>query len=355
MTEELLASYPDSSAYTRGDWHAFASFWHPVATSDEVTEKPFSAVLLDTRLVLYRTQGRVSVALDRCPHRGAQLSRGWLRDDRLICPYHGLHFDGDGACTLIPAQGPEGRIPDNLRLRSFPATERYGIVWTSLSEQPVVPLPDWSLLEGENVKASAVPPEVWQVPAARHAENFNDIAHISWVHRDTFGALPPEAPEYELEQTASGLRHFYRDTGNNRLFERHLSPDDSKSETLPIEDVLFDYRFTFPFASSLEVRAPDGRSSFIYDVIQPISLKQSRVYKIIGRNYDLDGPIDRAVAFEQKVNQEDREIIGRVLPEVLSFEKGKEFHIRADRWSLAYRRALQRFGLGSEDDARAAS
>ena len=100
MTGEPLAAYPDSSAYGRGDWHALAGFWHPVATSAEVTDQPVSAQLLDTPVVLYRTRGGISVALDRCPHRGARLSRGWLREDRLICPYHGLHFDGAGACTF---------------------------------------------------------------------------------------------------------------------------------------------------------------------------------------------------------------------------------------------------------------
>lgn len=97
------------------------------------------------------------------------------------------------------------------------------------------------------------------------------------------------------------LRHHYRDLGNSRLFERHIV--DADREPNLIKNVLYDYRFTFPFASSLSMSAPDGRSCSVFDVIQPISVKRSKIYKIVARNYDLQGPFEGAVRFEQQVNE----------------------------------------------------
>jgi len=350
MSKPGEALYPANSSFSETDWTALAGFWHPVATSGEADEGPFATVLLDVRVVVYRSNGKATAALDICPHRGAQLSRGAIVEEELQCPYHGLRFDGDGRCTLIPAQGPGGHIPERMRLTTFPTTERYGIVWAKLLDEEVVPVPDWSVLEQERIISASIPPELWDVTAARHAENFNDIAHLAFVHQDTFGAVPPEVPDYELEISDTGLRHHYSDLGNSRLFERHLNLGaDAPAPTL-IEDVKYDYRFTYPFASSLEVRAPDGRSSFIFDVIQPIAAKKSRVFKIIARNFDLDGPIEGAVAFEQAVNKEDRGVIEPALPVLVPLDPRDEFHIKADRWSVAYRRALSKFGLGVNVD-----
>lgn len=348
MTTDIKA--PRGGTFPEREWQALSRFWHPVAACSEVADGPVSATLLDVPLVLYRAKSVVNVALDICPHRGSRLSDGTLIDEHLVCPYHGLHFNGEGRCTLIPAQGPDKPISERLRLKSFPAVERHGLIWTTFCPDPIVPAPNWPTLDREDVRQSPVPPETWDVAAARHAENFNDIAHVAWVHPSTFGTLPPGVPDYDLERTPVGLRHSYREMGNNRLFERHMTPAEAGDETVPIPDVLFSYDFTFPFASSLEVRDPKGRSSFIFDVIQPLSRTRSRIYKIIARNFDLDGPIDRAVAFEQAVNREDRAVLEPAFVDAMPLDPTAEFHIRADRWSIAYRRALQEFESGRFGD-----
>lgn len=52
------------------------------------------------------SDGRVVAFGRRCPHEGADLAGGWVRDDRVVCPWHGLTFDPhDGAspCRSLPA------------------------------------------------------------------------------------------------------------------------------------------------------------------------------------------------------------------------------------------------------------
>lgn len=342
---DLLVPYPDRAAESESNWRAMAQFWHPVATADEVADVPFGTTLLDTEIVLYRTSRGLSAALDMCPHRGAELSQGFIRDDALVCPYHGLHFDGGGACVRIPAEGRTDGINPKLRLTSLPVEQRFGLVWVSLAAEPTLPLPDWSLLETDEIGWAPVPPEFWNATAVRHAENFNDISHVSWVHNDTFGELPHEVVNYELERSKTGLRHHYVDVGTTQNFERHRTGADARQAAEIIEGVVFDYRFSYPLASSMEIRAPDGRTCLIYDVIQPIAQKKCRVYKIVGRNFDLEGGFDGAVAFEQAVNLEDRAIIERLKPDWMSLDPAAEFPIKADRWSIAYRRALKDFGF----------
>ena len=350
MVPKSKFGFPPHSGFSRTDWRVLAAFWHPVATSIEVTDKPYGTTLLDTGLVVYRSSGRVSVAVDICPHRGARLSRGRIDGDNLVCPYHGLVYDAAGACVFIPAEGRRDGIVAKLSLRTLRTAERFGIIWASFAEEPVAPLPDWSTLESDAVVSEPVPPEIWNVAAARHAENFNDIAHVPWVHNDTFGALAYEVPHYTLERADTDLRHYYHETGNTQLFERHRTGRQA-TQARPIEDVLFDYKFRYPFASSLEVSDPEGRTIYVFDVVQPISFNESRIYKIVARNFDLDGPMEGAVRFEQAVNREDREILESMLPNEPSLYATTEVPIKADRWSIAYRRGLVGFGMGKHGDA----
>ena len=109
-------------------------YWHPVARSSEVADKPFKAKLLNRPLVLWRSKEQVSVFYDLCIHRGTPLSLGWVDDGELVCAYHGWRYAGNGSCTGIPSLPPDRQIPEKARATAFSAKERYGLIWVCLDE-----------------------------------------------------------------------------------------------------------------------------------------------------------------------------------------------------------------------------
>ena len=53
--------------------------------------RPHPLTIADQKLVTYKTQdGRVHVAKDACPHRGAALHRGAVKGECIVCPYHDM-------------------------------------------------------------------------------------------------------------------------------------------------------------------------------------------------------------------------------------------------------------------------
>src|SRR5262245_10216546 len=112
---------------------ALINDWHVVAWSRELTAgQVVGTRLLGRDLVAWRdSSGCAHVWEDLCIHRGARLSKGWITDDTLVCPYHGWRYDCSAKCVLIPAT-PDQAPP--LKARAFPyrVTERYGFVWASL-------------------------------------------------------------------------------------------------------------------------------------------------------------------------------------------------------------------------------
>ena len=127
----MAVTFPSDSDYDKDTWNLLAGFWHPVARVEDVRPKELtSAHLLGVPLVLYHTSIGLAVATDICPHRGARLSKGWMKGDSLVCPYHGLEFDSSGQCERVPAphrepggtlaQGPAtGYVPRTSDLASL--------------------------------------------------------------------------------------------------------------------------------------------------------------------------------------------------------------------------------------------
>lgn len=100
--------------------------WYVACTPDEFAEKPLGRQICGERMVFFRgLDGAVAALEDFCPHRGAPLSLGFVRDGALVCGYHGLSMGCDGRTVGMPGQRVGGFPP----IRTFPVIERYGFVW----------------------------------------------------------------------------------------------------------------------------------------------------------------------------------------------------------------------------------
>lgn len=163
--------------------------WYAAAWSSEIPEdRPLGRRVLGEPVVLFRQAGgSVGALTDRCPHRLVPLSMGACVDGHVRCGYHGMEFDGTGQCVRIPAQTV---IPPRARVRSFPALERYGLVWLWMgdparADPTAVPRVEryresgWEVLEGG-----------YQYHPSSYLniiENLMDPAHTTFVHRNTIG------------------------------------------------------------------------------------------------------------------------------------------------------------------------
>ena len=67
-------------------WPSLADYWHPVAYSHEVTDKPVPVKLLGENIVVCRLGNVVSAFSDLCIHRGTPISLGWIENDLLLAP-----------------------------------------------------------------------------------------------------------------------------------------------------------------------------------------------------------------------------------------------------------------------------
>jgi len=168
----------------------FPRGWFVVAWSKELEPggvKPLS--YFGTKLVLFRTEDGEAKILDAfCPHLGAHLGIGGkVVGDSIKCPFHAWEFDGAGACTRIPYLREGAKIPPKARMRSWPVTEKNGIIFVWHDKDGGAP--DWEVPAVEEYGAEGWSdwyPNILEgvkTHPKEIVENVADSAHFPTVHR----------------------------------------------------------------------------------------------------------------------------------------------------------------------------
>ena len=93
--------------------------WYVVDGSREIGARPRSYTIAGRELVAWRVDGELRIAPDACPHMGARLSDGHVREGRLVCPWHGLELGNGKHGAWCPLESYDDgvlawiRIPDD--------------------------------------------------------------------------------------------------------------------------------------------------------------------------------------------------------------------------------------------------
>ena len=312
----------------------FRKFWHPVAWSHEIVDRPFATTLLGEPLVVVRRpSGEAAAYIDECPHRGAPLSLGRLEGAELICAFHGWRFGPDGAATCIPALGPDAQLPPRARLAA-PAgvCERYGIVWAAL-EEPRLEIPSWP--DGDDDRLGEFSPNAHtsEVLAAYQTDNLLDSSHFPFLHA-SLSSRNPLGTEHEIVDQ--------HDLGFSTV-QRKLDDDNVATEGW------LRYTYAAPFTVLLRSEEPDGglRQSF-FQAIQPIDERRTRLFFIV-RVPETDSDALRALReVEEVVQQEDLWITAALRRSGMPLVGAPDLHVRSDTNGILYRRVMRHL-LARED------
>lgn len=210
--------------------------WHPIATVDDVVPlHVFRGQLHGRELAVWRADdGVVNVWENRCLHRGVRLSIGTNEGAELVCRYHGWRYaNRTGGCTYIPAH-PADSPPRTIHTLTFPALERYGLVWTC--DEPV--------------------------PA-------DDGPAVDELERDPFGlrSLPVDAPPADVLAALADFRF-----APTTLVEEGACEDLSTVATTIVA--------TGPSSITLRAEA-DGETSTVTFFVQPVDHGRSVIRPVL--------------------------------------------------------------------------
>jgi phenylpropionate dioxygenase-like ring-hydroxylating dioxygenase large terminal subunit len=322
----------------------YINFWYPMATSEELTDKPLRVRGLGQDFVLFRGEdGAAKCLSNTCVHRGGSLSGGKIAGNCIQCPYHGWEYDAEGCVQRIPSLGPNPKIPSRTRIDAYPVDERHGIVFAFLGDlpeaerPPIIDVPEWeqegwtSTLQSYTIKGNY----------ERSIENGIDPAHNEFVH-DTHG-FSGEDQEYhvgdmridKVTQWGQGFWH---------TFQAPSLPEDSeiKDSRQDSGDLEAGTGYHGPCQVWTYIHLSDDVYLHQYLLERPIDEENIAVYLLCMRNSYTDEKFDENVKDRNLyVAKQDVIIIENLHPMLTPETNNKEFMLPADKCILMYREALK--------------
>ena len=161
--------------------------WYVAAMPDEIpADKPLGRRICNEPIAFYRTaDGSVAAVEDFCPHRGAPLSLGFVREGLLVCGYHGLAMGADGKTAHMPCQ----RVRGFPGIKAYAVAQRYGFVWVwpgdaALARVEDIPVPIW---HGKPDWAYGGGLYHMKCGFQLLVDNLMDLTHETYVHSTSIG------------------------------------------------------------------------------------------------------------------------------------------------------------------------
>lgn len=326
--------------------------WYVAARSDEVGPGLHATRLLGDAVVLYRKLDGSVVALeDACPHRKLPLSMGRLKGEHVECGYHGLTFDGAGTCIRAPGNA---RIPPGARVQSYPAHERYGLVWVwmgppehadtaAIIDVPEWGDPAWGINQGD---AMTVDCHYLYV-----TDNLLDPSHVAWVHPSSFGNAACEGEPLSTLESEKGVMvsRWMRNVDVAPFYARYVKFSgrcDRKQQ----------YEVRFPsYAVIKAIFTPAGAGSdsglmhpdvFLmnsYNFLTPLDESTTRYYWFQARNFDQSDALvsDQFNEDVRHAFDEDRVILAAVHAGMAN-RRTPNINLALDAGPTRFRRGVQR-------------
>ncbi len=313
-------------------------FWYALMPLSDLDSGPKPFTLLGEKIVVWRkADGSPAALRDRCCHRTAQLSKGFVDADNLVCGYHGWTYNSEGRCVRIP-QNAEASIPAGAKVPAYHAEAKYGYVWVALDE-PLRPIPDFPEEYSGRHRRILQFYEQWNTSPVRMMENSFDNSHFSFVHKANFGLFDqPQPAGYEFRDTDYGFEaetlvpvrnppESFRITGTSEpITHRHLIN-----------------RYYLPFSRRFGCHYPaSGIDHIIYNCATPIDDDRMMLVQWLYRSdSEAQCSAQELIDWDAAITAEDRDILEATDSDAcIDTRRRVEFHMASDKPGLMIRKQL---------------
>jgi phenylpropionate dioxygenase-like ring-hydroxylating dioxygenase large terminal subunit len=312
-------------------------FWYALMPLEHLKDGPRPFKLLGENLVCFLgADGRPAALEDRCCHRTAKLSKGWVENGNIVCGYHGWTYNATGRLVRIPQYTTE-QLPSGAKVKSYHCQARYGYVWVSLDD-PLLPIPEIPEDGKPGFRRIQQFYEVWKCSGLRLMENSFDNSHFSFVHKATFGQLDqPKPSKYELWPTDFGFDSESIVPINNPPSSWKVTGSTTPTTERHLRNVWY-----MPFVRKFDSTYPSGRRHIIINSATPIDDESIQLCQWLYRNdTEEECPAADLIAWDREIVREDREILEATDPDAcIDTRRRVEFHMESDRPGLLMRKKL---------------
>lgn len=340
--------------------------WYVACTPDEIEGKPLGRQICGERIVFFRgPDGAAAAVEDFCPHRGAPLSLGSMRDGHLVCGYHGLRMGVDGHCVSMPGQRAS-LVP---AIRSFPVIERYGFIWVWTGDAELADPAKLHHLAWAEDPQWAYGGGLYHVQCDYRLmiDNLMDLTHETYVHASSIGQpeIEEAAPSTRVEGDEVVTSRFMENIKPPPFWQAALRGNGLADDVLcdrwqicrfsPPSHVLIEVGVAHAGHGGYEADAKYKASSIVVDFITPESDTSIWYFWGMARHFkpNDDALTDVIRTGQGKIFAEDLEMLEAQQRNLLAQPDRRLMRLNIDAGGVHSRKIIERL-LKAEAQARAA-
>mgnify|MGYP006105280465 CR=1 FL=1 len=285
---------------------------HPwsIGSSSELKRnqvKPIN-ILTDKCFSLFRNDHNLSLIDDTCPHRGAKLSMGRIKNNCIECPYHGWLYDENGELRYIPSQTNDRR-PKRGDVKKHKVEENK-FIWYFPDSTSTVKLPECKLLNDTKTWETIEGEEILEGNWIDWIMNGLDISHVNFVHdfadedNGVVGDMKILEVENGIQCTASVVP----------------KPVNLLTKSIQVETSAVHVEFIYPNTTCIRIKLKEPYEFITFTSITPINSEKTMMSWIFSYNFKIKDPmmqklLKKALIKEMKKTiGEDEAIIKSIIP-----------------------------------------
>ena len=251
------------------------AFWYIASESKNLQQRPVATTAFGQPIVLFRDSSGHPVALeDRCRHRNAPLSKGFVCQGKISCPYHGWVYDSDGNLSEIPALEKDGVNRIKASISRYHCIEQQGYIWICLSKSPTCEKPLAFPHLNQPGWVSFRMQTQFNAPVDACLENFLDCPHAAHVHKGWFRSHVGRKVKAVVRTLDDGAEAEYFDEPREKsAVWRLLTPGKTAMKHCD--------RFIAPSTSQVDYEFSNGMKYSVTSSCTPTDSGQTEVFTVI--------------------------------------------------------------------------
>ena len=285
---------------------------HPwsIGSSSELKRnqvKPIN-ILNDKCFSLFRNDNNISLIDDTCPHRGAKLSMGRIKNNCIECPYHGWLYDENGELSYIPSH-TNGHKPKRGDVKKHKVEENK-FIWYFPDSTSTVKLPECKLLNDTKTWETIEGEEILEGNWMDWIMNGLDISHINFVHEfadeenGVVGDMNIVEVKNGIQCTASVVP----------------KPVNLFTKSIQVETSAVHVEFIYPNTTCIRIKLKEPYEFITFTSITPINSEKTMMSWIFGYNFKIKDPMMQKIIKKELIKEmkktigEDEAIIKSIIP-----------------------------------------
>lgn len=250
-----------------------------LGASRDIKQKPVLVRLPNgKRIALFRKQNNSLHAIDDiCPHRGASLSSGRVKNNCLECPYHGWLFNNNGELEYVPSNKGTNK-PRASSVNSYNIVEHQDFIWLNnkhLQTPECIDFTDktkkWHTVTGSTfVKGNWID---W-------ISNGLDMSHINYVH------------DFADENDGEVGKMHMTSKEKSIVCETTVAPKSASifTNNMQVKRCPVHAEFIFPNTTIIKIKLKEPHEFITYTSVLPITYNESLITYSFGYNINLFNP-----------------------------------------------------------------